>query len=79
MGRERLGGKMNMIGDVIKVLSTLSKLCLWFGVLSGVIYALTTYSTLELAIGSVALGVGLFLLIILIMTLRAAWWVWKGR
>ena len=70
---------MNMIGDAIKVLSTLSKLCLWFGVLSGAIYALTTYSALELAIGSVALGVGLFLLIILIMTLRAAWWVWKER
>lgn len=49
-----------MIGDAIKVLSTLSKLCLWFGVLSGVIYAITTYSALELAIGSVALGVGLF-------------------
>lgn len=68
-----------MIGDVIKVLSTLSKLCLWFGVLSGVIYAITTYSVLELAIGSVALGVGLFLLIILLMTVRAAWWVWKER
>lgn len=68
-----------MIGAAIKVLSTLSKLCLWFGVLSGVIYALTTYSALELAIGSVALGVGLFLLIILLMTVRAAWWVWKER
>ena len=70
---------MNMIGDVIKVLSTLSKICLWFGMLSGVIYALTTYSALELAIGSVALGVGLFLLIILLMTLRAAWWIWRGN
>ena len=70
---------MNMIGDMIKVLSTLSKICLWFGMLSGVIYALTTYSALELAIGSAALGVGLFLLIILLMTLRAAWWVWKER
>ena len=68
-----------MIGDMIKVLSTLSKICLWFGMLSGVIYALTTYSALELAIGSAALGVGLFLLIILLMTLRAAWWVWKER
>lgn len=68
-----------MIGDAIKVLSTLSKLCLWFGVLSGVIYALTTYSALELAIGSVALGVGLFLLVILIMTLRAAWWIWRAK
>lgn len=66
-----------MIGDVIKVLSTLSKICLWFGMLSGVIYALTTYSALELATGSVALGVGLFLLIILLMTLRAAWWIWR--
>ena len=70
---------MNMIGDVIKVLSTLSKICLWFGILSGVIYALTTYSALELAIGSVALGIGLFLLSILIMTLRAAWWVWRDN
>lgn len=68
-----------MIGDVIKVLSTLSKICLWFGMLSGVIYALTTYSALELAIGSVALDVGLFLLIILLMTLRAAWWIWRDN
>lgn len=68
-----------MIGAAIKVLSTLSKLCLWFGMIAGVYYAITTYSALELAIGSVALGVGLFLLIILLMTVRAAWWVWKER
>lgn len=68
-----------MIGAAIKVLSTLSKLCLWFGMIAGVYYAITTYSVLELAIGSVALGVGLFLLIILLMTVRAAWWVWKER
>ena len=68
-----------MIGDMIKILSTLSRICLWFGLIAGVYYALMTYSALELAIGSVALGVGLFLLIILIMTLRAAWWIWKER
>lgn len=65
-----------MIGDMIKILSTLSRICLWFGLIAGVYYALMTYSALELAIGSVALGVGLFLLI---MTLRAAWWIWKER
>lgn len=68
-----------MVGGMIKILSTLSRICLWFGLLAGVYYALTTYSALELAIGSVALGAGLFLLIILIMTLRAVWWVWKER
>lgn len=68
-----------MIGDMIKILSTLSRICLWFGLIAGVYYALMTYSVLELAIGSVALGVGLFLLIILIMTLRAAWWIWRAK
>ncbi len=68
-----------MIRDMIKILSTLSRLCLWFGMIAGVYYALTTYSALELAIGSAALGVGLFLLIILLMTLRAAWWIWRDN
>lgn len=68
-----------MIGDMIKILSTLSRICLWFGLIAGVYYALMTYSALELAIGSAALGVGLFLLIILLMTLRAAWWIWRAK